>query len=82
MICQFIYFKQSGKFYTTHVGLIPETVFNPYPPDPVEIRSILCAFNLGCMPGLSTDGSDFDVVIVPQDGSAGYPLILKGRNHA
>lgn len=56
--CQFVYFKPSGKYYTGGHGIISA--------DRSEAtRDNILQLNGGCMPGLSTDGSDFFILVDP-----------------
>jgi len=73
---QYIYYKQSGKFYTSHSGEIPDELFQPYY-EGSEISRVKLAerFN-GKFPGLNTTADNFFVAIIPDDGDHnGWPLL-------
>lgn len=65
----FYYFKASGKYYTEGKGKIPMI-------NAVWTRQELLDVNGGNMPGLSTSGSNFRVVIIPEiEAVFGWPQI-------
>lgn len=67
----FTYFKSSGKFYTAEKGLIRKDWYlQPY------TREFVKQDNDGSMPGLSTDGLEFYIVIdIPES----YPLLIRPK---
>lgn len=64
---KFTYFKASGKFYSSDIGNVPDT-------NEVWSREQLLSVNGFRMPGLSTTGSSFIVVVHPE-GEFGWPQI-------
>lgn len=70
--CRYTYFKESGKYYSSGVGLVADDEkfwdFN---------RAAAVQLNGGTMPGLSGDGSDFFVVIEPDEAEStfSYPKL-------
>lgn len=76
---KFYYFKASGKFYTSDRGVMPNIFGGP---DAVwgntERREAILRANQNKMPGLSTTGSSFRiVVIIDEAGDFDYPLCLE-----
>lgn len=76
-------FRQSGKWYTTERGVLPPEVFKPYlhhgdkTPARVNTWDRILAANGGKMPGLSTTGSTFNVIVIlDEDVDHGYPIML------
>lgn len=66
---RFYYFKPSGKYYTEGSGFTPVT-------NEVWGREALLRANGGLMPGLSTTGASFTVVVIPDDEATyGWPQI-------
>lgn len=62
--CEFIAFKDSGKYYTSGKGYYPRAVDNEY----VEInRDTIAVWNGGVVPGLSGRGEDFTIIVRPLD---------------
>jgi hypothetical protein len=75
--CTFHYFKIGGKWYTSARGLFPPSLPDTY--NPVTRQSIMAA-NGGGMPGLSTTGSNFIVIVIPDedcDDQQAFPRLLK-----
>lgn len=66
---QFYYFKSSGKYYTQGEGVVPPT-------NETWSRDQILALNGGRMPGLSSTGVDFQVVIIPDEtAETGWPQL-------
>lgn len=73
--CTFHCFKESGKWYTSDRGYLPESAFNIYEHD-AKLREIL-KHNDGKWPGLSTDGEEFiRILINDEDTEYGYPQMF------
>lgn len=79
---RFIYFKRSGKFYSDGRGVVPREVFTPFlghgdgTPQTNTARRLLQA-NGNHMPGLSTTGSEFHIVVLlDEDVDFGWPIII------
>lgn len=67
----FYYFKDSGKFYTDAKGYVP-MIHSTW------TREEILKANNGKMPGLSTQGETFRIVIVPNIETVyGWPQILE-----
>lgn len=67
----FYYFKKSGKYYNESKGYIPMI-------NDVWTREELLRANGGYMPGLSTTGSSFRIVVVPEiEAVYGWPQMLE-----
>jgi len=67
----FYYFKASGKYYTEGKGEVP--LINA-----VWTREELLVANGFKMPGLSTDGADLRIVVIPEIETVyGWPQILE-----
>ena len=78
----FYYFKASGKFYTSDRGVMPNIFGGEGSQNPVwgneERREAILRANQNKMPGLSTTGSNFRVVVIIDDAvDFGYPLCLE-----
>ena len=78
---KFYYFKASGKFYTSDRGVMPD-VFGGEGSRPAFTnearREAILRANQNKMPGLSTTGSNFRVVVIIDDSvDFGYPLCLE-----
>lgn len=66
-------FKPSGKWYATGRGVLPEEVYREF--DLVKRRRLVPEANGGRYPGLSTVGTGFIRVIIPDDTHPnGFPL--------
>lgn len=67
----FYYFKPSNKYYTDALGRIP-LIHDTW------TRETLLAMNGGKMPGLSSEGRSFRIVVIPVSESViGWPQILE-----
>lgn len=76
----FMAFKPSGKWYTMERGVLSEDTFGKAY-SPPERREKLLASNGGKYPGLSSTGSEFFLVVIPdEEVSFGFPLMLHPRN--
>lgn len=65
--CTFIYFKPSGKFYSSARGMAP-TITQFISTTPTRELVIICNDSLDfTAPGLSTNGSNFIIIIVPDE---------------
>lgn len=74
----FYYFKDTGKYYTSSRGVMPESVWTPYYVGQFEARPLIIAANEGAMPGLSGKAMDFRVFIVLDENVPyGWPITLK-----
>lgn len=78
---KFYYFKASGKFYTSDRGVMPD-IFGGEGSRPAFTnearREAILRANQNKMPGLSTTGSSFRVVVIIDDAvDFGYPLCLE-----
>lgn len=79
---RFIHFKRSDKFYTEARGVCPREVFQPFLghgdyASQVNTAMRILQANRGRMPGLSTTGSEFRTVIIPDEElDFGYPITL------
>lgn len=72
---KFLYFKSTGKFYTSGEGVLPDDMWDMHGNE--EWRAAILRANQNHMPGLSTTGSNFIVVVLPGDETErGYPLHL------
>lgn len=70
----FYYFKESGKYYSDGKGLVPAI-------NDIWTRKELLEVNGGKMPGLSTNGSDLRIVIIPEPKTVfGWPQIKEIEN--
>jgi hypothetical protein len=69
-------FKASGKWYTSERGtLTPDCYGEPF--TPIERRKRIIQANGGKCPGLSHIGSEFVLVIIPDESvDFGFPLML------
>lgn len=84
---KFYYFKASGKFYTSDRGVMPNIFGGPDGDAETnanavwgntERREAILRANQNKMPGLSTTGSSFRVVVIIDDAvDFGYPLCLE-----
>lgn len=77
----FYVFKRSGKFYTVDRGVMPD-IFGGEGSRPAfsneDRRAAILRANQNHMPGLSTTGSSFRiVVIIDKEVDFGYPLCLE-----
>lgn len=67
----FYYFKPSGKWKYEGYGNIPDT-------NEVWTRQQLLDANEGKMPGLSSDGTDLVIIVIPDDDALhGWPQMKK-----
>lgn len=70
--CSFYYFKPGGKWKYEGRGVFPHTL-------EVDREAIRNA-NGGKMPGISSGGEDYVIVVIPDDDSAAayaYPRMLR-----
>lgn len=76
----FYIFRETGKYYTEGRGTLPEDAFGPTL-NHYERREPILAANGGKMPGLSSSGEGYVIMVVPdEDVSYGWPLMLPSRN--
>lgn len=69
-------FKSSGKWYATGRGYVPREVYiETHDCDPR--REKILQNNGGHCPGLSSSGSEFWWVVVPDESADGFPLLLR-----
>ena len=72
----FVYFRESGKYYTEGRGVLTKEVFNPRYTQLDRRRTLLQA-NCNRMPGLSTTGSNFFICVYGDEGlGLGWHLLL------
>lgn len=79
---KFYYFKASGKFYTSDRGVMPNIFGGEGSQTPAwgneDRRAAIMRANQNKMPGLSTTGSNFRVVVIIDEAvDFGYPLCLE-----
>jgi hypothetical protein len=78
----FYCFKRSGKYYTSDRGVMPNIFGGEGSQTPAwgneDRRAAILRANQNKMPGLSTTGSCFRVVVIIDDAvDFGYPLCLE-----
>lgn len=80
----FYTFKRSGKYYTHARGVMPDIFGHPDRPDNEvafgneERREAILRANQNHMPGLSTTGASFRVVVIIDEAvDFGFPLCLE-----
>ena len=72
---RFLMFKPSGKWKYEGRGILPHD-FSKYD----DFRALIIASNGGLCPGMSTDGSDYIIIVIPdEDHPTGWPLMLKPK---
>jgi hypothetical protein len=76
----FYTFKTSGKYYTHGRGYVPKEVFEPLEGGAATREALLKA-NGNKVPGLSTTGSNFHLIVVlDEDVDYGWPLHLNAMD--
>ena len=63
---KFIYYKESGKYYTSGEGIAPcwtDPEWVRCDPNAKSRRDLICSLNGGTMPGLNGRGSDFFISV-------------------
>lgn len=77
----YLYFKTSGKFYAEGKGNWPEDPFGKGPTGSwLFQRHEIKKANGGCLPGLSTNGLDFFIVVIPSKDNEGrtvWPRLIR-----
>lgn len=71
----FVAFKPSGKFYQIARGHLPRDAFHPYY-DRGRARQLILDAHAGAMPGLSSDGLGYHIVVTPDVDGPGWPISL------